>query len=85
MWTFTNNGESSGLAQIFRGSSPFDDGGELEVLGGLPEGANIPFILLLKLEPRFLILLPLAVDFDFDFIFFLESPIFISLLLNALE
>ena len=42
MWTFTN--ESSGLAQIFRGSSPFDDGGELEVLEGLPEGANIPFM-----------------------------------------
>jgi manganese catalase len=44
MWTFTNNGESSGLAQIFRGSSPFDDGGELEVLEGHPEGANIPFM-----------------------------------------
>jgi len=44
MWTFTNNGESSGLAQIFRGSSPFDDGGELEVLEGHPEGANVPFM-----------------------------------------
>jgi Mn-containing catalase len=44
MWTFTNNGESSGLAQIFRGASPFDDGGELEVLEGHPEGANIPFM-----------------------------------------
>src|SRR5687767_2798523 len=44
MWTFTNNGESSGLAQIFKGSSPFDDGGELEVLEGHPEGANIPFM-----------------------------------------
>jgi Mn-containing catalase len=44
MWTFTNNGESSGLAQIFKGSSPFDDGGELEVIEGHPEGANIPFM-----------------------------------------
>jgi Mn-containing catalase len=44
MWTFTNNGEPSGLAQIFKGSSPFDDGGELEVLEGHPEGANIPFM-----------------------------------------
>jgi hypothetical protein len=44
MWTFTNNGESSGLAQIFKGSSPFDDGGKLEVLEGHPEGANIPFM-----------------------------------------
>ena len=42
--TFTNNGEPSGLAQIFKGSSPFDDGGELEVLEGHPEGANIPFM-----------------------------------------
>ena len=42
MWTFTN--ETSGLAQIFNGSSPFDDGGgKLEVLEGHPEGANIPF------------------------------------------
>ena len=44
MWTFTNNGESSGLAQIFKGSSPFDDGGDLEVLEGHPEGANMPFM-----------------------------------------
>jgi Mn-containing catalase len=44
MWTFTNNGEPSGLAQIFKGSSPFDDGGELEVIEGHPEGANIPFM-----------------------------------------
>src|SRR3954451_12016750 len=42
MWTFTN--ETSGLAQIFNGSSPFDDGGgKLEVLEGHPEGANMPF------------------------------------------
>jgi Mn-containing catalase len=41
MWTFTN--ETSGLAQIFNGSSPFDDGDKLEVLEGHPEGANIPF------------------------------------------
>jgi Mn-containing catalase len=45
MWTFTaNNSEPSGLAQIFKGSSPFDDGGELEVIEGQPEGANIPFM-----------------------------------------
>ena len=44
MWTFTNNGEPSGLAQIFKGSSPFDDGGELEVIEGHPEGAIIPFM-----------------------------------------
>jgi Mn-containing catalase len=42
MWTFTN--ESSGLEDIFKGSSPFDDGGELEVIDGHPEGANIPFM-----------------------------------------
>ena len=44
MWTFTDKGEPSGLAQIFKGSSPFDDGGELEALEGHPEGANIPFM-----------------------------------------
>ena len=45
MWTFTNNkNEISGLTDIFKGSSPFDDGGELEVLDGHPEGANIPFM-----------------------------------------
>jgi Mn-containing catalase len=44
MWTFTTKGEPSGLAQIFKGSSPFDDGGELEVIEGHPEGANIPFM-----------------------------------------
>src|SRR5688500_5449469 len=44
MWTFTNNGEPSGLSQIFKGSSPFDDGGNLEVIEGHPEGANIPFM-----------------------------------------
>jgi Mn-containing catalase len=44
MWTFTNKGEPSGFAQIFKGSSPFDDGGELEVIEGHPEGANIPFM-----------------------------------------
>ena len=31
MWTFTNSGEPSGLADIFKGQSPFDDGGTLEV------------------------------------------------------
>jgi len=45
MWTFTNNdNETSGLADIFKGSSPFGDGGELEVLEGHPEGALIPFM-----------------------------------------
>ena len=39
-WTFTD--ESSGLSKIFRGDSPFGDGGELEALEGLPEGAPIP-------------------------------------------
>jgi Mn-containing catalase len=43
-WTFTNSGEPSGLADIFRGPSPFDDGGSLEVIEGHPEGANIPFM-----------------------------------------
>jgi Mn-containing catalase len=45
MWTFTNNkNDISGLADIFKGSSPFDDGGELEVLDDHPEGANILFM-----------------------------------------
>jgi Mn-containing catalase len=44
MWTFTNNNEPSGLAQIFKGESPFDDGGQLEVIDGYPEGSNIPFM-----------------------------------------
>ena len=44
MWTFTNSGEPSGLAQIFKGESPFDDKGELEVIDGHTEGANIPFM-----------------------------------------
>jgi Mn-containing catalase len=44
MWTFTNSGEPSGLADIFKGPSPFDDGGTLEVIEGHPEGANIPFM-----------------------------------------
>src|SRR5919202_707802 len=43
MWTFTSSDESSGLTDIFKGSSPFDDGGELEVIEGHPEGSNIPF------------------------------------------
>jgi hypothetical protein len=33
MWTFANSGEPSGLADIFKGQSPFDDGGDLEVIG----------------------------------------------------
>lgn len=42
MWTFANNGEPNGMAIIFKGDSPFDDGGTLEVLEGFPEGADIP-------------------------------------------
>ena len=30
------------MAKIFKGESPFDDGGTLEVSDGLPEGADIP-------------------------------------------
>jgi Mn-containing catalase len=39
-WTMTN--EQSGLSLIFNGESPFKDGGQLETLDGLPEGAAIP-------------------------------------------
>src|ERR671919_2728663 len=42
MWTFSNKGESSLLDKIFKGDSPFDDGGVLEVIEGFPEGADIP-------------------------------------------
>jgi Mn-containing catalase len=42
MWTFTNKGEPSLLDKIFKGDSPFDDGGKLEVIEGFPEGADIP-------------------------------------------
>ena len=42
MWTFANNGEPNGMAKIFKGKSPFDDGGKLELIEGLPEGADIP-------------------------------------------
>jgi Mn-containing catalase len=38
-WTFSN--EQSGLAEIFKGESPFGDG-ELEALDGLPQGFDIP-------------------------------------------
>ncbi|MDQ3869022.1 MAG: manganese catalase family protein [Thermoproteota archaeon] len=40
-WTFTATTESSGLAKIFNGSSPFGDG-DLELIDGHPEGAAIP-------------------------------------------
>jgi Mn-containing catalase len=40
-WTFTATNQSSGLAKIFNGSSPFGDG-ELELIDGHPEGAAIP-------------------------------------------
>jgi len=42
MWTFTNKGETSEIGKIFKGDSPFDDGGKLEVIEGFPEGADIP-------------------------------------------
>jgi Mn-containing catalase len=40
-WTFTATNQSSGLAKIFNGSSPFGDG-DLELIDGHPEGAAIP-------------------------------------------
>jgi Mn-containing catalase len=43
MWTFTNKGEASEIGKIFKGDSPFDDGGKLELIEGFPEGANVPF------------------------------------------
>ncbi len=42
MWTFTNKGETSQFDKIFKGDSPFDDGGKLEVIEGFPEGFEIP-------------------------------------------
>jgi manganese catalase len=42
MWTFANNGEPNGMAKIFKGDSPFDDGGTLEMLEGFPEGVDTP-------------------------------------------
>ncbi len=42
MWTFTNKGENSQFDKIFKGDSPFDDGGKLEVIEGFPEGFEIP-------------------------------------------
>jgi Mn-containing catalase len=30
------------LDKIFKGESPFDDGGTLEVIEGFPEGVDIP-------------------------------------------
>jgi Mn-containing catalase len=44
MWTFTSNCETSLVDTIFRGDSPFDDGGKLEVIDGFPEGAEIPHL-----------------------------------------
>jgi Mn-containing catalase len=38
-WFFSN--EESGLANIFTGASPFDDG-QFEALDGLPQGISIP-------------------------------------------
>lgn len=35
MWTFTNKGEISQFDKIFKGESPFDDGGTLEVIEGI--------------------------------------------------
>jgi Mn-containing catalase len=45
MWTFTSQGETSLLDRIFKGDSPFDDGGKLEVIEGFPPGDNIPNML----------------------------------------
>jgi Mn-containing catalase len=45
MWTFSNKGETSLLEKIFKGDSPFDDGGKLEVIEGFPPGADIPDML----------------------------------------
>jgi Mn-containing catalase len=42
MWTLANKGETSFLDKIFKGDSPFDDGGKLEVIEGFPEGVDIP-------------------------------------------
>jgi Mn-containing catalase len=39
-WTMTN--EESSLSLIFNGESPFNDGGQLETLDGLPKGGAIP-------------------------------------------
>jgi Mn-containing catalase len=44
MWTFANKGETSLLDTIFKGDSPFDDGGTLEVIEGFPEGVEIPIL-----------------------------------------
>ena len=44
MWTFANKGETSLLDTIFRGDSPFDDGGTLEVIEGFPEGVDTPVL-----------------------------------------
>jgi Mn-containing catalase len=44
MWTFANKGETSLLDTIFKGDSPFDDGGTLEVIEGFPEGVDIPIL-----------------------------------------
>jgi Mn-containing catalase len=32
------------LSSVFKGESPFDDRGELEIIEGHPEGANIPLM-----------------------------------------
>ena len=42
MWTFANKGETNEIGNIFKGDSPFDDGGTLEVIEGFPEGAEVP-------------------------------------------
>jgi Mn-containing catalase len=42
MWTFSNKGVVSLLDRIFKGDSPFDEGGKLEVIEGFPEGVEIP-------------------------------------------
>jgi len=42
MWTFSAEEGTNQIAKIFKGDSPFDDGGKLEVIDGFPEGAAIP-------------------------------------------
>ncbi len=44
MWTFAKQGEESLLDKIFKGYSPFDYGGTLEVIEDFPEGVEIPSI-----------------------------------------
>jgi len=42
MWTFANESETNEISKIFKGGSPFDDGGKLEIIEGFQPGAEIP-------------------------------------------